>query len=173
MHDMPILELRIRKAVRRHGSDLLVATERPTALDGGAAVDSSGCLEAARYAPGEAARFLAGLAEALDGAATDESGFAAALKGAEDVAIVWGERIATGPGAESAVASLLRDRRAARRRRTSPAAACSRSRSPPTAAASARPAPTRTWAPAWPRSSAAAATPTRSARRSSPASSRR
>ena len=56
MHEMPILELRIRKAVRRHGTDLLVATERPTALDGGAAVGTSGCAEAQRYAPGRGRR---------------------------------------------------------------------------------------------------------------------
>ena len=110
MHDMPILELRIRKAVRRHGSSLLVASERPTALDGGAAIGSSGCLEAARYAPGDAAGFLAELASGLSGSGSgddDENGFAAALRDAEDVAIVWGERIATGPGGERAVASLL------------------------------------------------------------------
>ena len=54
---MPILDLRIRKAVRRGGAKLLVASERPTALDGGAA-------EAVRYAPGEAA-FTGALAAAL------------------------------------------------------------------------------------------------------------
>ncbi len=43
-----------------------------------------------------------------DGSSGEDDGFAAALKGAEDVAIVWGERVATGAGAESAVASLLR-----------------------------------------------------------------
>ena len=41
MNEMPIIELRIRKAVRRNGAKLLVATERPTALDGGAAIGSS------------------------------------------------------------------------------------------------------------------------------------
>ena len=46
LHEMPILDLRIRKAVRRNGTKLLVASERPTALDGGAH-------EAIRYAPGE------------------------------------------------------------------------------------------------------------------------
>ena len=52
---MPILDLGIRKAVRRNGAKLAVATARPTALDGGAA-------EAVRYAPGEATDFLDGLA---------------------------------------------------------------------------------------------------------------
>ncbi len=45
MHAAPILDLRIRKAVRRNGARLAVATERPSALDGGAAAS-------ARYAPG-------------------------------------------------------------------------------------------------------------------------
>ncbi len=172
MHDMPILELRIRKAVRRHGSDLLVATERPTALDGGAAVGSSGCLEAARYAPGGAAAFLASLAAELQGEGDGANGFAEALRGAEDVAIVWGERISTGPGGESAVSSLLEIADAlglAGQARQRPARG---SRSPPMAAASARRAPTRTSARGWCRSPAAGATPMRSARRSKPASSR-
>ena len=36
LHSSPILDLRIRKAIRRNGARLAVATERPTALDGGA-----------------------------------------------------------------------------------------------------------------------------------------
>jgi NADH-quinone oxidoreductase subunit G len=107
MHEMPILELRIRKAVRRYGASLLVAGERPTALDGGAAIGSSGCLEAARYEPGQAAEFLEGLADEL-GSGGGGNGFAAALSGAEDVVIVWGERVATGPGGERGAAALLR-----------------------------------------------------------------
>ena len=53
----PILDLRIRKAIRRNGARLVVATERPTALDGGAEA-------IARYAPGEAAHFVSELASA-------------------------------------------------------------------------------------------------------------
>jgi NADH-quinone oxidoreductase subunit G len=106
MHEMPILELRIRKAVRRNGAGLLVATERPTALDGGAAIDSSGCLEAERYAPGEAGAFIEGLTEALRGG-DDDNGFASALKDAGDVAIVWGERMTAGPEGERAAEALL------------------------------------------------------------------
>src|SRR6185295_6015201 len=49
LHAMPILDLRIRKCVRRHGAALAVATDRPSALDGGAD-------ETARYAPGAAGR---------------------------------------------------------------------------------------------------------------------
>jgi NADH-quinone oxidoreductase subunit G len=55
LHAMPILDLRIRKAVRRHGARLAVATERPSALDGGAE-------EVARYAPGFASGFVSALA---------------------------------------------------------------------------------------------------------------
>ena len=52
---MPILDLRLRKAVRHANLRLVVASDRPTALDGGAE-------ETARYLPGEAAAFLAALA---------------------------------------------------------------------------------------------------------------
>jgi NADH-quinone oxidoreductase subunit G len=50
LHAMPILDLRIRKVVRRDGTRLAVATDRPSALDGGAE-------EVARYAPGFAGVF--------------------------------------------------------------------------------------------------------------------
>ena len=49
LHSSPILDLRIRKAMRRNGAKLVVATDRPTTLDGGAAA-------VARYAPGERQR---------------------------------------------------------------------------------------------------------------------
>ena len=45
---MPILDLRLRKAVRHSGLRLVIASDRPTALDGGAE-------ETARYAPGDGA----------------------------------------------------------------------------------------------------------------------
>ena len=51
LHTSPILDLRIRKAIRRNGTRLAVATDRPTALDGGAEA-------VARYAPVDADRFL-------------------------------------------------------------------------------------------------------------------
>jgi NADH-quinone oxidoreductase subunit G len=107
MHEMPILELRIRKAVRRHGANLLVAGERSTALDGGGAVDSSGCLEATRYEPGQGAAFLDALADDLE-SGEGENGIAVALAEAEDVVIVWGERIASGPGGGHGAEALLR-----------------------------------------------------------------
>ncbi len=104
LHSSPILDLRVRKAIRRNGARLAVATERPTALDGGATAT-------ARYAPGGAKSFLSRLTEALRGEATDvstpserfapkasEEGVMAAvadvLRGAGSVVVLWGERIA-------------------------------------------------------------------------------
>ena len=55
LHSMPIVDLRIRKVVRRNGSRLAIATDRPTALDGGAE-------ETARYVPGSFAVFMSALA---------------------------------------------------------------------------------------------------------------
>jgi NADH-quinone oxidoreductase subunit G len=105
LHAMPILDLRIRKAVRRGGTRLVVASERPTALDGGAE-------ETARYAPGDAADFLAALAAQLgDGAApegphrADAERIAGELRPGSTV-VVWGERIGRGPGSEAALAAL-------------------------------------------------------------------
>jgi len=109
MHEMPSLELRIRKAVRRNGAKLLVATDRPTALDGGAAIGSQGCLEAHRYAPGEGRGFVDSLREAIasgeDG--SDASGFAEAMRDAGSTVIVWGERMLAGDDREGVAESLL------------------------------------------------------------------
>jgi NADH-quinone oxidoreductase subunit G len=98
LHSSPILDLRIRKAIRRNGAKLAVATEAPTTLDGGAAA-------IARYAPGGATLFLSELAACLripnEGHASD---IAEALKNAESVVIVWGDRIAReGEGATTAL----------------------------------------------------------------------
>ncbi|MEX2447371.1 MAG: molybdopterin-dependent oxidoreductase [Solirubrobacterales bacterium] len=137
LHSSPILDLRIRKAMRRNGARLAVATDRPTALDGGAAV-------VARYAPGGATAFVSELATALGADANgqgdagtpserfareepevpgdspqtplrrvaSEEGvpaapveIAAALREAERVVIVWGDRI--GREGENAIAALL------------------------------------------------------------------
>jgi NADH-quinone oxidoreductase subunit G len=105
LHSSPILDLRIRKAIRRNGTKLAVATERPTALDGGAEA-------IARYAPGEAAHFLTELAAALGGTENVAAPLADAVReatagGPEDepakVVVVWGERIAR----DGAVDALL------------------------------------------------------------------
>jgi NADH-quinone oxidoreductase subunit G len=109
IHEMPILELRIRKAVRRNGSQLLVATERPTALDGGAAIGSQGCIEARRYAPGAGRDFIEDLRAAIgsgDGEA-EAAGFADALRDAGSIVVVWGEGLLAGDDREDVAASLL------------------------------------------------------------------
>jgi NADH-quinone oxidoreductase subunit G len=113
LHSSPILDLRIRKAIRRNGAKLAVATDRPSALDGGATAVT-------RYAPGGATRFLSELAEATaagtpsslgdrpgeiavsagvvgaDSAKRSEgepTSVAEMLRAGERVVIVWGERI--------------------------------------------------------------------------------
>jgi NADH-quinone oxidoreductase subunit G len=88
LHSSPILDLRIRKAMRRNGAKLAIATDRPTTLDGGA--------EAVyRYAPGNATSVLSKLAQ-------DD-----VLRGAERVVVLWGERIAReGEGATTALLDL-------------------------------------------------------------------
>ncbi|HMI80428.1 MAG TPA: NADH-quinone oxidoreductase subunit NuoG, partial [Solirubrobacterales bacterium] len=88
LHSSPILDLRVRKAIRRNGARLAVATERPTALDGGAAAS-------VRYAPGGATAFLMGLAGTLRNADPEapENAVADVLRDAERVVVLWGERI--------------------------------------------------------------------------------
>jgi NADH-quinone oxidoreductase subunit G len=108
LHSSPILDLRIRKAIRRNGAKLVVATEAPTTLDGGAAA-------VARYAPGAAVPFLAELAASLgaDGpirqgdldVSAHRQGFAGVLREAESVVVVWGDRI--GREGEGATTALL------------------------------------------------------------------
>ncbi|HEX6229235.1 MAG TPA: 2Fe-2S iron-sulfur cluster-binding protein, partial [Solirubrobacterales bacterium] len=100
LHGSPILDLRIRKAIRRSGARLAVGTDRPTALDGGAEAVT-------RYAPGGATLFLSELAAALR--LGSEGGAAApvaeVLRGAERPVIVWGERI--GREGDGALRALL------------------------------------------------------------------
>jgi len=105
---MPILDLRIRKALRRGHADLAVASERPTTLDGGAT-------ETVRYAPGDAASFLSSLAAALgvDGYEAGDfekeaTAVAESLRGEGncDQVIVWGERVWRSPGAVEALYAI-------------------------------------------------------------------
>jgi len=89
--DAPILELWIRKGVRRCGVQLAVATARPSALDSAAGI-------VARYPPGGEAAFLGQLAAELGGVGGGGGEEIVALAGllrdgGEDVVIVWGERI--------------------------------------------------------------------------------
>jgi NADH-quinone oxidoreductase subunit G len=87
LDDAPIIELRIRKGVRRRGVHLAVATARPSALDSKAKV-------VWRYAPGEEAGFLGG--EELAGVLREAG---------DDIVIVWGERI--GAAGASALVRLV------------------------------------------------------------------
>jgi NADH-quinone oxidoreductase subunit G len=113
LDDAPILDLRIRKGVRRNGVKLAIASARPSALDRNATISI-------RYAPGEEAAFLAALEAALANAtssgvprtrrdpagapAGDLTGLAALLRdGGQDIVILWGERLDP-----AALQSLLR-----------------------------------------------------------------
>jgi NADH-quinone oxidoreductase subunit G len=110
LHEMPILDLRIRKAIRRGRAKLMVASERPTTLDGGAT-------EAIRYAPGEAASFVRTLAGALGAEGYETSGpfekeaaaVAEALRDSLDQVIIWGERLWRNPGAVEALHACARE----------------------------------------------------------------
>ena len=123
--DAPVLDLRIRKGVRRNGVQLAVATSRPSALDPNAAA-------LARFAPGAGEAFCAALNAALGGSgvigelataagadADEVRALAAVLSGAGDtrspdgsqgtgdVVIVYGERLTTGARGDQAARALL------------------------------------------------------------------
>jgi NADH-quinone oxidoreductase subunit G len=96
LHSSPILDLRVRKAIRRNGAKLVVATERPTALDGGAEA-------IARYAPGQGAHFVGELAGAIGGTDNVATPIAGVLREAETVVVLWGGRVAREDGAAEAL----------------------------------------------------------------------
>jgi NADH-quinone oxidoreductase subunit G len=111
--DMPIIDLRLRKGVRRRGMQLAVATSRPSSLDRNARAS-------ARYAPGSGEAFLRALGAALHGGEVDDParsagtdvdalrGLANVLRGAgEDVVILYGERLVSGPRGDAAAHALL------------------------------------------------------------------
>src|SRR5919201_1253520 len=90
--EAPILDLRVRKAVRRNGARVVVASSRPSSLDPNASATI-------RFAPGMAEVALGQLAAALGSPRAnaepgDESRAAAELlREAQDVVILWGERV--------------------------------------------------------------------------------
>jgi NADH-quinone oxidoreductase subunit G len=112
--DAPILDLRIRKGVRRNHVRLAVATARPGALDPNAQT-------VLRYAPGAGESLLVALDAALasdegnlGGAATAAGSNATAvrelsgwLSAESDVVILYGERLLSGPRGEHAARALL------------------------------------------------------------------
>jgi NADH-quinone oxidoreductase subunit G len=98
--DMPVLDLRLRKGMRRHGVRLAVATSRPSALDPGAELS-------VRFAPGAGEAFVCALDAAVGGVG-DVGGLSRAAgadpqavealgrllrEAGKDVVIVWGERL--------------------------------------------------------------------------------
>jgi NADH-quinone oxidoreductase subunit G len=132
--EAPILDLRVRKAVRRNGARLVVASSRPSTLDGAASA-------ALRFAPGAAEAVLGALAAALDspraGGSLDDlarsarasEGFipgrahangsgppsatdavraaAKVVRDAGDVVVIWGERVLAGGRGAPAGQALL------------------------------------------------------------------
>ena len=139
LHEMPILDLRIRKAVRRGGAKLMVASERPTALDGGA--DRRRPLRARRRRGVPRARWpaLARRATAPTGPYAEgrEVRSPRALQSRPRPVIVWGERLWRSAGRRRGPA---RHRARARHAPEASAPACSRSPRSRTPAACARPA---------------------------------
>src|SRR5215213_4491846 len=112
--DAPVWDLRIRKRVRRNGVRVGVVSARPTALDPHAEVTL-------RHAPGTGEALLVALDAALSGDTGNLGGAASTagssagaveelaelLKGAEDLVIVYGERLLAGPGGAQAARALL------------------------------------------------------------------
>jgi NADH-quinone oxidoreductase subunit G len=102
VRDIPILDLRIRKGVRRHGVQLALATPEPSTLDANAKL-------ALRYAPGADAAFLQALAAALYGGEVESlareadadveqlRALAELLRaGGEEIVILYGQRVLAG-----------------------------------------------------------------------------
>jgi NADH-quinone oxidoreductase subunit G len=103
--DASILDLRLRKGIRRQGVKLAIATARPTALDPSAA-------QITRIAPGGEGEFAVALDRALAGATdvSDDVAAVAALltENGGDVVIVYGDRIgATAASALRRIAGRL------------------------------------------------------------------
>jgi NADH-quinone oxidoreductase subunit G len=113
--DMPIVDLRVRKGVRRHGVKLAVATSRPSSLDPNAT-------SSLRFGPGDGEAFLLALSAAFDLGKRAEAerlaqnvglGFDAlralvrTLQAGEDVVILYGERMVSGPRGADAARALL------------------------------------------------------------------
>ena len=113
--DMPIVDLRIRKGVRRHEVKLAVATSRPSSLDPNAATSI-------RFAPGGGEAFLLALSAAFDLGRRSEAerlaqaagvefdalrALVRALQAGEDVVVLYGERLVSGPRGGHAARALL------------------------------------------------------------------
>ncbi len=160
--DAPILDLRLRKGVRRRGMKLAVASPYASSLDPLAACT-------VRYAPGAGALFARALGAALAGDGGIEElalaagaepdavrALASTLRGAggteparpdgggearaPEVVVLWGERLTAGTGRRRARTARCSSSPAPLRLAETRARACSKSRPARTAAACARPA---------------------------------
>ncbi len=127
VNDAPILDLRLRKGARLHGTKLAVASPHPSSLDTIAALS-------VRYAVGAGAAFASALSAAVSGAADAEQlareagaepdavrELAALLKGedapasdgdseeppAREIVVLWGERLTAGPTGAAGAQALL------------------------------------------------------------------
>ncbi len=114
--EAPILDLRVRKAVRRNGARLVVASARPSTLDRNASA-------VLRFAPASSEAALVALLAALgspraagpveylagSAGATEDAVQSAAdvLRDAGDVVVIWGERAASGDRGRNALDALL------------------------------------------------------------------
>ncbi len=126
--DAPILDLRLRKGVRRHGLQLVVASARESSLDANAALS-------VRYAPGGGAAFAAALTAAIAAPGNGDSSGVESLAltaGAEadavrelasllredasdgavsesprEIVVLWGERLTAGPNGAAGARALL------------------------------------------------------------------
>jgi NADH-quinone oxidoreductase subunit G len=115
--EAPILDLRVRKAVRRNQARLVVASARPSTLDPnasaslrfapGAAEAALTALAAALASPRAGGQDVAALASAARASADAVRAAADVLREAGDVVVVWGGRVATGPRGSQAVEALL------------------------------------------------------------------
>jgi len=123
VNDAPILDLRLRKGLRRHAMKLAVASPLAGSLDpratltvrfatGGAAaltmalssaLSGGGELERLAAAAGADASAVAELAAVLSGEETVGDGGGAG----REVVILWSERLTAGPGGEDAARALL------------------------------------------------------------------
>jgi NADH-quinone oxidoreductase subunit G len=109
LEDVPILDLRIRKGVRRNGVTLAVATARPTHLERNAT-------HVARYAPGRELDFLDALHRTIAGdqdptrpVGQTVTDLATQLRdGGEDIVILYSERLSEpAAGLVAKIAGLL------------------------------------------------------------------
>ena len=105
VNDAPILDLRLRKGVRRQGVQLAVASPHASLLDANAALS-------VRYAPGAGALFAAALSAALSHDATAEE--LAREAGAEPDAVRELAALLTGAGTAAIAHAGATARRRAR-----------------------------------------------------------